>query len=218
MNAIKRLLAKGTASHFVRISFAMPGFLKTQGFAHWMNRIFSGLAPAYDRVGSRLASESVFLGPLEKASQGLKEPPESVLDLACGTGLATFRLKHLFPGSRVIGADLSTEMIQIMKRKARDAGLNGLFALVCNSAELPFGGDRFDLVITQNAPPYPEEMVRVLRPGGRIFLLYSFVYLPLVRNAVTERLKRLNLEEVTVVQAGEGMAATARKPVMSCHV
>lgn len=212
MNPIKRFLAKTAASHFVMISFAMPGLLKTQGFVRLMNRIFSGLAPSYDRIGSRLAPESVFLGPLETASQGLKQPPERVLDLACGTGLATFRLKRLFPGARVVGADISTEMIQVMKSKARDAGLQGFFALASNSAELPFGDNRFDLVITQNAPPYPEEMVRVLRPGGRIFLLYSFVYLPLVRNAVTRRLKRLNLTEITVVRAGEGMAATARKP------
>ena len=67
---------------------------------------------------------------------------------------------------------------------------------------------------TQNAPPYPEEMIRVLRPGGRLILAYSFVYIDLVRGVVKRRLDRLGLEEIRFVQAGEGMAVMARKPAV----
>jgi ubiquinone/menaquinone biosynthesis C-methylase UbiE len=101
----------------------------------------------------------------------------------------------------------------VMKEKSGRSGVQDLHGLVCNSSQLPFGNGRFDLVMTQNAPPYLEEMVRVLRPGGRLFLVYSFVFLDLVRGVVGRRLKRMGLEHVEFEQAEEGAVFSARKPM-----
>jgi ubiquinone/menaquinone biosynthesis C-methylase UbiE len=178
-----------------------------------MKRIFSGLAPGYDRIWEKMGDPSVTLGPLTSSARNLPEAPGRILDLACGTGLATFTVKDLFPDSQVVGADLSMRMIEMMKEKAGRSGVQDLHGLVCNSSQLPFGNGRFDLVMTQNAPPYLEEMVRVLRPGGRLFLVYSFVFLDLVRGVVGRRLKRMGLEHVEFEQAEEGAVFSARKPM-----
>jgi ubiquinone/menaquinone biosynthesis C-methylase UbiE len=214
LKPVKHLAAKGAATHFVWISFSMPGLLGSRGFLRTMNRIFSRLAPSYDRLGVKLARESIILGPLKSAASDLPEKPARILDLACGTGLATFMLKTLFPESHIVGADLSEKMIRKFIEKAGDSGSRDVEALVCQSGALSFRSGAFDLVTTQNAPPYPEEMVRVLRPGGRMILAYSFVYFDLVRGVVKRRLDRLGLEEISFVQAGEGMAVMARKPAV----
>ncbi len=213
MKRIKWFFAKGAATHLIWTSFSMPGLLKTRGFARLMNGIFSGMAPAYDRIWEKMGDQSVTLGPLTSVARNLPEVPGRILDLACGTGLATFVVKDLFPESQIVGADLSMRMIEVMKKKAGRSGVQNLHPLVCNSAQLPFGDGRFDLVMTQNAPPYLEEMVRVLRPGGRLFLVYSFVFLDLVRGVVGRRLKRMGLEQVEFEQAEEGAVFSALKPM-----
>jgi ubiquinone/menaquinone biosynthesis C-methylase UbiE len=213
MKPFRQLAAKAAATHFVWISFSMPVLLESRSFLHAMGRIFSRLAPAYDRLGEKLAREQTILGPLRMAVTGLPEVPERILDLACGTGLATYMMKNLFPVTHVIGADLSERMIHQLRQKAKDSGSSDIDALVCHSGKLPFGNGRIDLVTTQNAPPYPEEMIRVLRPGGRLILAYSFVYMGLVRSVVKRRLDRLGLEEVSILQAEEGIAVTAKKPI-----
>jgi ubiquinone/menaquinone biosynthesis C-methylase UbiE len=213
MKKIKWFFAKGGATHLIWAAFSMPELLKTRGFARLMNRIFSGLAPGYDRVWEKMGDPSVTLGPLTSAARNLSETPGRILDLACGTGLATFVVRDLFPESQVVGADLSMRMIEVMKEKSGRSGVQDLHGLVCNSAQLPFGNGRFDLVITQNAPPYLEEMVRVLRPGGRLFLIYSFVFLDLVRGVAGRRLKRMGLEQVMFLPAEEGAVFSARKPM-----
>ncbi len=212
MKKINHLLAKGMATQLVLGSFTMPGLMKTRGFVGLMNRIFSKIAPSYDRIWTDLAPESVFLGPLTAAARSLKAAPLRILDLACGTGLATLHLGRLFPESQVVGADLSERMIQVMEQKMKSAGLRYLQTLVCNSDRLPFEDGLFDLVLTQNAPPYLEEMVRVLRPGGRLLLAYSFVMVPLVRGVMARRLEGLGLEDLNFIQAEQGLAVTAGKP------
>jgi ubiquinone/menaquinone biosynthesis C-methylase UbiE len=110
-----------------------------------------------------------------------------------------------------VGADLSPPMIRELKSKSETAGSKSVLSLVCNSGQLPFGDGQFDLVMTQNAPPYPEEMVRVLRPGGRLFLVYSFVFAALVRKVIRQRLEHLGLQGIDFIQAEEGLAAVAVK-------
>ena len=215
MKKIRHLFAKGIATQFVLASFTRPALLEKETFSHYMNRLFSRLAPSYDRIGERLASESMTLGPLCAALQSLRDAPEKILDLACGTGLATLKVRALFPDAKICGADISEKMVRELIRKTKERESENVSALICNSARLPFKEDGFDLVMTQNAPPYPEEMVRVLGPGGRLVLAYSFVFDSLVRGVIRKRLAALELEEITFFQAQEGIAVMVRKPERS---
>ena len=102
-------------------------------------------------------------------------PGERVLDVACGTGNAAIRAAEA--GGRVTGLDLTPELFEAGRRLAAEAGVE--VEWVEGDAEaLPFGDESFDVVVStlgvMFAPRHEvaaRELVRVLRPGGRLALL-----------------------------------------------
>jgi len=101
-----------------------------------------------------------------------------VLDVACGPGNTTRPLlAHLGPHATVIGLDASETMLTQAAAETEDERVSYVLG---DAAELPFADDTFDAVSCMAAlylmdEPYHAiaEMVRVLRPGGRIALLAS---------------------------------------------
>lgn len=87
-----------------------------------------------------------------------------LLDLCCGEGYYTAALAAL-PGLELWGFDLSREMVRLAAK--RNAGLN-LF--VANLARLPLRDAAFDWATLLFAPFLEPELVRVLKPGGRLVL------------------------------------------------
>jgi SAM-dependent methyltransferase len=93
-----------------------------------------------------------------------------VLELGCGA--AQFGLALAGLGARVVGLDASERQLGHARENVAAAGLD--LELVHGSAEaLPFGDERFDLVVADHganrfADPYlwVPEGARVLRPGG----------------------------------------------------
>jgi SAM-dependent methyltransferase len=100
---------------------------------------------------------------------------ERVLDVACGTGNAAIRAAS--GGGRVTGVDLTPELFETGRRLATDAGVE--VEWVEGDAEaLPFDDESFDVVVSivgaMFAPRHEvaaRELVRMLRPGGRLALL-----------------------------------------------
>jgi ubiquinone/menaquinone biosynthesis C-methylase UbiE len=98
----------------------------------------------------------------------------SVLDLACGEGFYS-RLLRLHGASRVVGMDLSEEMIRLARANEAEQPL-GIEYLVGNALEYR-SGERFDLVTAAYLLNYAESedkleaMCRTvgaaLKPGGR---------------------------------------------------
>lgn len=103
-----------------------------------------------------------------------------VLDLACGTGLSTFKLiEHLNRCGEFHGVDFSPEMIKQAELNAETLGYSVYFR-VGEADDLPYEDDSIDAIISnmsfQMFPDKPkclEECYRVLRPGGSIGLLYG---------------------------------------------
>jgi ubiquinone/menaquinone biosynthesis C-methylase UbiE len=99
---------------------------------------------------------------------------ERVLDVACGTGLLTFEAARLVgPAGRVAGVDLSGKMIDGARRMA---GTTVNFQRM-DAQKLDFPGESVDAVLCGLGLMYvPDplaavtEMLRVLRPGGRVAL------------------------------------------------
>jgi SAM-dependent methyltransferase len=93
------------------------------------------------------------------------------LDVGCGTGVLAERLARA--GYQMWGVDPSEGMLEVLRRDAPDVQ-----AAVASGTELPFEDSRFDLVITVAVLHHiaaPDdvrrtlgEMVRVLKPGGRL--------------------------------------------------
>jgi SAM-dependent methyltransferase len=96
----------------------------------------------------------------------------AVLDVGCGTGVVAVTAARA--GARVTGVDLTPALIEHARRNAQTAGLH--VDLHEGDVEaLPFPDATFDVVLSQFGhmfAPRPDvamaEMLRVLRPGGRI--------------------------------------------------
>ena len=98
-------------------------------------------------------------------------PGESVLDVACGTGvLACAALDRVGPQGTVAGLDPNPDMLSVARRKSgRIAWREG------RAESLPFPDGSFDAVVSQfglmffdDRPAALREMMRVLRPDGRM--------------------------------------------------
>lgn len=103
---------------------------------------------------------------------------ESVLDVACGTGDLTLDL--LRRGHHVAGVDLSEQMLALARRKIASANFQpSTFTFQVADAEaLPFPDASFDAVACAfgvrnfvHLEKGLDEMLRVLKPGGRLAIL-----------------------------------------------
>ena len=110
--------------------------------------------------------------------QGQLQPGERILDVACGTGIvARFAAQRVGAAGRVTGLDLNPGMLEVARSVS--AHLASFLTWQEGSATaLPFGAAEFDVVFCQlGLQFFPDrstalrEMVRVLVPGGRLFLL-----------------------------------------------
>jgi arsenite methyltransferase len=104
------------------------------------------------------------------------EATSRVLDVGCGGGNTACLIAEQY-GSPVQGVDISEVMIAKAKERARRQGLEDTVEFrVADAFELPFEDNSFDAVIVESVlTPLPGdkrkalgEMVRVVRPGGRV--------------------------------------------------
>lgn len=109
-------------------------------------------------------------GPVVAAAAEVRQG-DRVLDVACGTGALTLAAADIVgPAGSVAGLDANPEMLAVARRKsARIEWLDG------TAEALPLPDNGFDAVVSQfgfmffeDKPQALREMVRVLRPGGRL--------------------------------------------------
>lgn len=103
-------------------------------------------------------------------------PGERVLDLATGTGITAIAARER--GAKVVGVDLTPELVAIARSKAADAGFSDIDFQEGDAEALPFADASFDVVLStcghMFAPDQPKvaaELARVTRPGGRVVFL-----------------------------------------------
>jgi ubiquinone/menaquinone biosynthesis C-methylase UbiE len=100
-----------------------------------------------------------------------------ILDVGCGTGEITARLAGLYARASLVGVDLIAGHLDVARERCSAFGGRVAFR-EADAFALPFPDAAFDLVVCRHmlqAVPNPDaamaEMVRVLRPGGRLHLL-----------------------------------------------
>jgi SAM-dependent methyltransferase len=101
---------------------------------------------------------------------------KSVLAVGCGNGFVLSRYaRH---GARVTGVDIAQAAVDLSKARFAQAGLSGDFR-VANAEALPFADDTFDYVCsmgvlhhTPDTARAVAEILRVLRPGGRLIAMF----------------------------------------------
>jgi demethylmenaquinone methyltransferase/2-methoxy-6-polyprenyl-1,4-benzoquinol methylase len=142
--------------------------------------LFGGLAPRYDLINDL---QSLGLHRHWKkllASMAEVKPGQKALDLCCGTGDIAFALHRA--GAEVVGLDFSAAMLEVARERARKRPAQPNAApLVFRTAdvmEIPYGPGTFDVVSIgyglRNLESWErglEEMIRVVRPGGRLLVL-----------------------------------------------
>jgi SAM-dependent methyltransferase len=133
--------------------------------------LFLGTIPEYY---DRCLGPFLFEPYAEDLARRVAATPDSrVLELACGTGIATRRLRRALPaGAQLVATDLSDAMIAIAREKLSGADVHWRTA---DASALPFKDGAFDTVVCQFGLmflPDPargfSEARRVLRPGGEL--------------------------------------------------
>jgi phosphatidylethanolamine/phosphatidyl-N-methylethanolamine N-methyltransferase len=119
-------------------------------------------------------------------------PGERILEVGVGTGLSL----PLYPHDvSVVGIDISRDMLeQARVRLARDELEDAAELMVMDAENMAFGDDSFDKVVAMyvaSVVPDPErlvdEMRRVCKPGGQIFMVNHFHS----RNPILRSVERL---------------------------
>lgn len=109
-------------------------------------------------------------------AEGAGEGPGEALNIGTGKGLLAMALARR--GFHVVSVDVDEDEQALAAALAREAGLQDRILLErTDAARLPYADGRFDVVISMDVlhhfdegPPIFEEMVRVMRPGGRLVL------------------------------------------------
>ncbi|HRV86768.1 MAG TPA: class I SAM-dependent methyltransferase [Saprospiraceae bacterium] len=100
---------------------------------------------------------------------------DDVLDIATGTGEPGLTIASIANKGTVTAVDLSEGMLAIAREKAKTQGLNNFRAIEADACELPFEDGAFDAITCRlGFMFFPDmelaarEMLRVLKPGGKI--------------------------------------------------
>ena len=146
-----------------------------------IQKMFDGIAPDYDRL-NHLMSLGVDRIWRRRALREIidRRQPQQLLDIACGTGDFSLAIaKRMHPGSHVTGIDLSEGMLDVMRGKVRKARLGERISCEQGDSEaLRFADGSFDVAAIafgirnfEHREAALREILRVLKPGGRLVIL-----------------------------------------------
>lgn len=167
-----------------------------------VERMFDNIAPTYDKLNHRL-SWNIDKGWRRKAiAQLAPHRPQTVLDIATGTGDFAIMLTERLRPREVTGVDISTGMMEIGRQKVKAKGLDGTVSFRREDCmSLSFADNTFDAVTAafgirnfRSLDLGMKEMHRVLKTGGhlsivelttpvsfpmkQLFGIYSHTFLP----------------------------------------
>ena len=146
--------------------------------------MFDRIAGVYDRMNTVMTAGLHHRWRRRAVDLAALSPGERALDVATGTGDLAFELaRRLGPGGEVIATDFSERMLELARAKsarppARDLAGGRVRFELANALSLPYRDDEFDAAtVGFGARNFSDlerglrELVRVVRPGGRVVVL-----------------------------------------------
>ena len=141
--------------------------------------MFDRISPKYDRLNHLLSFNIDKTWRKKTANAVAKSQPETILDLATGTGDLAIALAKRNPQAHIIGMDISEKMLEIGREKVKKQGLENQIGLRSGDAtELPFDNNSFDAITVafgvrnfENLERSLTEIHRVLKPNGQVVIL-----------------------------------------------
>jgi demethylmenaquinone methyltransferase/2-methoxy-6-polyprenyl-1,4-benzoquinol methylase len=141
--------------------------------------MFDQIAPQYDFL-NRFLSAGIDISWRKKALLKLhNDNPQAILDVATGTADLAIMASRLLNPEKIIGIDISEGMLEIGRKKIQAGGLQNQISLqIGDSEQIPMEDNSFDAVTVsfgvrnfQNLEKGLQEIIRVLRPGGKLMVL-----------------------------------------------
>ena len=175
-----------------------------------VEQMFDNIAPTYDTLNHRLSWDIDRRWRRKAIRELVPYAPQTVLDIATGTGDFAILSAQMLQPRQLVGADISEGMMEIGRKKVKELGLDGVITFAKEDCEqLSFADDTFDAVTAAfgirnfaHLDKGLREMCRVLRPGGhlsivelttpprfpmkQLFWVYSHVVLPVYGRLVSK--------------------------------
>ena len=159
--------------YIMKLDSIKPDPASSEEKATQLRRVFNAIAPVYDQGNALLSFGLASRWRQQAVASFRADPPQRVLDVACGTGDFVIAVLNACPASEVIGLDFSEEMLRLARTKISNATF-----VQGDVLALPFDAGRFDAVTVGfglrnfvDIPKALSEMARVLNPGGRLIIL-----------------------------------------------
>ena len=155
--------------------------------------MFGHIAPRYDLANHLLSCGYDFFWRKRAAQIVAGWNPDTIIDLATGTGDLALALERALPESEIIGADFSVEMLKV----ARAKGVRRIIA--ADALALPFADRSFDCLTIgfglRNIKDWSaalSEMARVLVTNGNLLVMeFSLPSMSILRSGYRFYLHRV---------------------------
>ena len=144
-------------------------------------KMFNTISKRYDSINNILTCGVVFYWRKKLVQAFSKGNLDHVLDLAYGTGEVLFSVMNAAHAriNRITGLDLAQEMLNVAEEKKEKTTYKDKVSFVNASAtDIPFDANSTDAITMafgiRNVPDAQEclnEMYRVLKPGGKTFIM-----------------------------------------------
>ncbi len=137
---------------------------------------------------------------------------ESILDFGGGIGTSVPHVRRYFPDATLTCLDVSDRSIEIARERHGDEARFVTF----DGAQVPFGRESFDLAFAACVFHHIKEvshsaalaeLVRILRPGGHLFVFEHNPFNPLTRHTIST----CPFDENAILIAGRRMRRTLEK-------
>lgn len=187
-----------------------------------VEQMFNHIAPTYDRL-NHILSFGIDRRWRKAVVHALASyAPQTVLDMAAGTGDFSILIAQKLRPAKVIAADISEQMLRVARQKAKKNGTEQTISFTIENCErLSFADNTFDAVTMAygmrnfaHLEPCLQEILRVLKPGApfltiefsrpvtfpmkQLFPLYAKTVMPLVGRIISNDPKAYSYLPATI--------------------